>query len=85
VFDMCHEYKLYNFNNFKTNLKNLLEACKNPKKAKLKWVTSLARHLLKEEIIDGGIKDGMDPMEVYQRRPEFQQFPFKTLRQTLRT
>jgi len=36
VFDMRPEYKLYKFNNFKTNLKNLLEACKNPKKAKLK-------------------------------------------------
>jgi len=35
VFDMRPECKLYKFNNFKTNLKNLLEACKNPKKAKI--------------------------------------------------
>ncbi len=81
VFDMRPEYKLYKFNNFKTNLKNLLENCKNPKKAKLKWSTSVARHLLKEDIINGRIKDGMDATEVYNRRPEFQLFPlnnFKT-------
>ena len=69
VSDMHPEYKQYKFNNFKTNLKNLLDACKNPKKATLKWATSVARHLLKEDIIDGRIKDGMDPTEVYQRRP----------------
>ena len=78
VFDMRPEYRLYKFNNFKTNLKNLLEACKNPKKRK--WATSVARHLLKEDIINGRIKDGMDPTEVYQGRPEFQQFPFKNFK-----
>jgi len=80
VFAMRPEYKLYKFINFKSNLKSLINACKNPTKPKLKWSTSIAKSLLKEDIINGRIKDGMDPNEVYQQRPEFQQFPLKNFK-----
>jgi len=66
VYEMRPEFKLYNKSNFKTNLKNLIECCKNPLKQKSKWSTSTAKHLLKEDIINGSIQDGMDPVEVYQ-------------------
>jgi len=83
VWEMRPEFKLYNKSNFKTNLKNLIERCKNPIKQKSKWSTSIAKHLLKEDIINGSVQDGMDPVEVYQRRPEFQEFPLKNFKTNL--
>ena len=51
VFNSRPEYKPYPKTNFKTNLKNLIEACKKTQKAE-KWANSKAKALLRRDILD---------------------------------
>ncbi|CAB9500474.1 hypothetical protein SEMRO_84_G044970.1 [Seminavis robusta] len=41
-----------------------------------KWISSEAKMLLRQDLISGDIPPSMGAAAAYQRRPEFQQFPF---------
>jgi hypothetical protein len=78
-------YKQYPFARFKTNMKNLIKAVKNGKKPQVeKWGKSEAKKLLKQDIIDGTVKDQDDPRDVYYTRPEFQKYEFDNFKTNLK-
>jgi hypothetical protein len=59
-------YKKYPFTNFKSNLKNLIKACENPKQPPPpKWKKRPAKKLLFEDIFAGRVTDEMDPKTVF--------------------
>jgi protoporphyrinogen oxidase len=48
------QYKKYPFRNFKSNMKNLIKACQNPKKkTPTKWKYNEAKKLLIKDIMEG--------------------------------
>lgn len=66
-------------------MKNLIKAVKSGKDTgTVKWGRSEAKKLLKQDIIDGTVKDEHDPSDVYRSRPEFQQYDFDNFKTNLK-
>ena len=74
------EHFKWKISNFKRNLTNLL---KGPQQKKIKWSKSVAKALLKEDIVEGHATDKDDAKDVYLMRPEYKDFKCANFRTNL--
>ena len=79
------EYKKWEFDCFKPNLKNLIKSVRNGTTTIPKWTTSKAREILREDIISGNVTDDMSAEDVYESNNEFKVFPFENFKTNLET
>jgi hypothetical protein len=56
-----------------------------PRKKEVKWFSSKAKSMLRDDILAGNVHDKMCPNRVYQSRAEFQKFPFDRFKPNLKS
>jgi hypothetical protein len=56
-----------------------------PRKKEVKWFSSKAKSMLRDDILAGNVDDKMCPKLVYQSRAEFQKFPFDRFKPNLKS
>ena len=77
VYNSRPEFQKYPLKNFKTNLRNLRKSVAEGRLPKPPpWGGSVAKELLRSDIISGCVVPTMDAQYVYKMRPEFQLYKF---------